>query len=220
VIELLGRADDQVKVAGFRVEPQEVDAAVRALGYIADCRTVLSAGRLIAYVVTTTGETVSVAKLRGDLRASLPSHMIPAGVVEVVALPLSRNGKLDKDALPPWRPHGGIDGHKAEFSRLERQIADVWCDVLQCAPDDLDSNFFDLGGSSLLMLQTQIALADRLGYEVPMLTLFELSTVRALAAHLAGGAAAAPGSRATRTPIAVDASRRQSVRAKIRREMS
>ncbi|NUR72854.1 MAG: amino acid adenylation domain-containing protein, partial [Hamadaea sp.] len=215
VIELLGRADDRVNVAGFRVEPQEVDAAMRALGYIADCRTVTSAGRLIAYVVTAEGETVSVAKLRGDLRTTLPPHLIPAGVVEMAALPLSRNGKLDRDALPPWRPGDGIDGHTVRFSRLERQIADVWREVLQCAPD-LDSNFFDLGGSSLLMLQTQIALEDRLGFEVPMLTLFELSTVRALAAHLAGGAAAAPGVRATRTPIAVDASRRQSVRAKIR----
>ncbi|NUO60377.1 MAG: amino acid adenylation domain-containing protein [Hamadaea sp.] len=219
VVELLGRADDRVKVAGFRVEPQEVDAAVRALGYIADCRTVLSAGRLIAYVVPTAGQTVSVAKVRGDLRTALPPHMIPAGVVQMTALPLSRNGKLDRDALPPWRPGDAAGGRQVEFSRLERQIADVWCEVLQCAPD-LDSNFFDLGGSSLLMLQTQIALEDRLGFEVPMLTLFELSTVRALAAHLAGGAAAAPGFRAARTPIAVDASRRQSVRAKIRREMS
>ncbi|NUT32230.1 MAG: amino acid adenylation domain-containing protein [Hamadaea sp.] len=220
VIEVLGRADEQVKVAGYRVEPQEVDAAVRTLGYIADCRTVLSRGSLVAYVTAAPGATVSAAKVRADLRAVLPASMIPAGVVQLGALPLSRNGKLDRDALPPWQPDTGTRQSGAEFSRLERQIAEVWCDVLGCALDDLDSNFFDLGGSSLLMIKTQTALEERLRREVPMLTLFELPTVRALAAHLSGAAAVAPESRAVRTPIAIDASRRQSARARIRRELS
>lgn len=218
VIELLGRADEQIKVDGFRVEPQEVDAAVRALGYIVDCRTVQSNGRLVAYV--TAVAAVSIARMRADLRAVLPSHLIPAGVVQVAALPLSPNGKLDRDALAPWRPGAGAGERGPEFSRLERQIADVWCEVLGGATQDLDGNFFDLGGTSLLMIKTQAALEERLGLPVPMLTLFERPTVRALAAHLSGVGAVAPAVRGPRSPIAIDASRRQSARARIRREMS
>ncbi|WP_197087767.1 non-ribosomal peptide synthetase [Micromonospora sp. HK10] len=220
IIEFLGRADEQIKIAGFRVEPQEVDAAVRGLDYIVDCRTVLAADRLIAYVTPAAGAAVSVAGLRADLRAVLPSHLVPAGVVQVAEIPLSRNGKLDRDALPPWRPDPGTGDRVAEFSQLEREIADVWREVLGYPPDDLNSNFFDLGGSSLLMIKTQVALEERLGREVPMLTLFELPTVRALAARLSGAAAVVPASRTTRTPVAVDASRRQSARARIRRELS
>jgi non-ribosomal peptide synthetase component F/acyl carrier protein len=216
-IELLGRADDQVKVAGYRLESQEIDAVVRRLPYVVDCRTVADGQQLITYAVCATA--VSTAQLRSDLRPLLPGHMIPTGLVRLPSLPLTANNKLDRRALPAWHPPEP-EPPARPHTALEQRIADVWCTVLDRSAVSTEANFFDLGGTSLLMAQVQGGLEQTLRRQIPMLMLFEHSTVRSLAAHLANGAGASTLVARRRSRSFADAPHRLLVRREIRRDMS
>ena len=226
-VALAGRSDRQVKVSGFRVDPGSVETLVRALPYIDDCVTVPRADpdgetRLVAYAVPTPGAVPSIQRLRQDLRAQAPEHMLPAGLVTLARLPLSPNGKVDTAALPPWEPGtaGGPDPAEAPATALENLIAAVWGDVLQAGQISASASFFDLGGSSLLMTRAGQRLSRELGRPVPVLTLFEYPTVRALAGHLEGAQPDGPSDPAPRRFTAPDARRRLSIRREIQQGVS
>ncbi|MFG3700935.1 amino acid adenylation domain-containing protein [Micromonospora sp. NPDC047620] len=220
VLEFLGRADGQVKLLGHRVEPGEVEAALRRLRPDSDVAVVLRRDdpddpRLVAYL---TGDP-DPAALRAGLRAELPGHLVPAAFVGVDALPLTGNGKLDPAALPPPpggrpEPAGPGDAPMArpvgDVAAAERLVAEVWREVLGVDRVGARDNFFDLGGHSLRLLAVHRLLVERLGPVLTVTDLFRHTTVAALAGFLAGVAAPAvpapraPGN-ATRTGAPGDA---------------
>ncbi|WP_412538004.1 non-ribosomal peptide synthetase [Longispora sp. K20-0274] len=187
----LGRADRQVKVRGHRVELGEVEAHLAALPgvvrAVAVPRRDPAAGTEIHAYVQAGAVAPSVAELRAGLALRLPEHLLPRWITLLDALPLTESGKVDLLALPDVstvpRPRSApLDSESA------RAVAEVWSVVLGVAVRSPADNFFDLGGTSLLLARVQRDLAAR-GIGLPMVTLIEHPTVSALAAHLDGRSA-------------------------------
>jgi amino acid adenylation domain-containing protein len=192
-LEYLGRLDHQVKIRGFRVELGEIEARLLCQPGVREAAAVTYAGaesaRIVAYVAPQPGAQLEERSLQAALAAELPDYMLPRTVVLVEALPLTANGKLDREALP--MPELGAGG-EAPSSELEIAIAGLWAEALGVAHVGLHDNFFDLGGHSLLLLKLHRWLAERLGLRVTLVDLFRHGTVGALAAHLSGDATAFP----------------------------
>ncbi len=196
-IEFLGRRDHQVKVRGFRIEIEEVEAALLddpAVRQAAVRRFEDEAGaRLVAYVALrdAAGAGAGEGALRAALRRRLPEFMVPAQIVTLRDLPLTAAGKLDRAALPPPdRVRPARAPFVAPESAAERTVATVWSEVLGVEQVGRDDNFFDLGGHSLLMVRAHGRLQEAFGRPVSMVEMFRLPTVAALAGHLVHGAAA------------------------------
>ncbi|MEV0232182.1 AMP-binding protein [Nonomuraea sp. NPDC050786] len=191
-VTVLGRADDQVKVNGVRFEPAEIESRLRRHPAVADAIAGVRPGPagvpiVIAGVVPEPGHEPDEADMRGFLREVLPQSVLPARIVVLEAIPLTGNGKLDRHALPdppPVRPCRDAE----PTSEMERIIAALWSETLGTERVTTTVNFFDLGGSSLLMASLHIALEGRLGHAVAITALFEHPTVRSLARYLTTGA--------------------------------
>ncbi len=188
-LEYLGRRDQQLKIRGFRVEPGEVEAALREHPAISEAAVV--AGRdergektLQAFVVGL--ESASERELRRYLESRLPQHMVPSSVVRLERLPLTPNGKLDREALPAPGPRGPV-ASVSRISRdvLEERIAACWRQVLNVERVGMEDNFFDVGGHSLLLVKLQGRLTEALGLaSLSILDLFRHPTIRSLADFL------------------------------------
>jgi amino acid adenylation domain-containing protein len=195
-LKFVGRADRQVKLRGFRVEPGEVEAALCEHARVREAAVVLredapGAGGLVAYFVPGGGGAAPEAgELRGHLRERLPEYMVPSSFVPLKAMPLTRNGKVDRDALPPPPAEAqgaGAARYVAPRAGIEQTIADVWRQVLKLERVGVDDNFFDLGGNSLLIVQAHSRLQAALGREMSLLELFKNPTISLLAQALGGG---------------------------------
>ncbi len=199
-LEMLGRIDHQVKVRGFRIELGEIEAALAEHPDVAGAAVALwGTDRLAAYFAARPGADAMslVPALRAHLRERLPEFMLPAAFVPLAALPITASGKLDRRALPAPDGHRGAAGEfVAPRSEVEGLIAAIWQQVLGVERVGTGDNFFDLGGHSLLLVEVQAKLRERLGEEVALLDLFKFPSVGALAGHLhgrrAGGEAPAP----------------------------
>ncbi|MCI3928681.1 non-ribosomal peptide synthetase [Streptomyces sp. AN091965] len=188
-----GRADDQVQIRGFRVEPGEVQAALSEHPGVA--RAVVVADeregdrRLVAYVVPVAG---TAGPASGELRAfaaeRLPAYMVPSVVVPLAAVPLSPNGKLDRRALPAPEPGGAAEPGRAPRTTRERALCALFSEVLGVEQVGIDDSFFDLGGHSLLATRLVNRVRAALGVDVPIRAVFESATVAGLAERV--GAAA------------------------------
>jgi amino acid adenylation domain-containing protein len=211
-IEFCGRADRQVKLRGFRIELDDVEAALAAQpGVEAAAVTVRerSAGmqQLVAYVVQT-GETPrDAAQWRSDLQAQLPAYMVPDIVVGVDALPLTPNGKIDLTALEAAfageRPGAQFQVlETAVESAAERAIARIFADVLGIARAAATDDFFARGGHSLLAAQAIARIGDRFGVEISLRDFFAEPTPAALARRI-GGAPLRPALAAAQPDIRV-----------------
>ncbi|TWP54344.1 amino acid adenylation domain-containing protein [Lentzea tibetensis] len=182
-LEYLGRTDQQVKIRGFRVELGEIEAVLAAHPRVAHVAVIAredqpGAKRLVAYVV---GDDPDPAELRAFAATSLPDHMVPSAFVVLDELPLTRNGKLDRTALPAPEFTGGRVAPRTE---AERQVAQVWSEVLDVDGVGAEDNFFSLGGDSIV----SIRVASRLNVS-PRLV-FSFPTVAALAAAITANGAA------------------------------
>ena len=197
-IEFLGRTDGQVKVRGFRVELGEIEVALERLPAIRDAVVVLREDqtgdkRLVAYLLS--DEPPQPGELRAYLRDRLPEYMVPAAFVALDALPLSPNGKVDRNALP--RPVEEPTDDRGSFvpprTANELLLAEIWQDVLHLERVGVHDNFFDLGGHSLLMAKVHNRLVEVVSRRVTMIDLFQYPTIASLARHLDGlGVAALP----------------------------
>ncbi|MQP66430.1 amino acid adenylation domain-containing protein [Niveispirillum sp. SYP-B3756] len=197
VVDLLGRVDAQVKIRGFRVEPGEVEAALGALPGIADCAVVArrddGQARLVAYYVAREGATL--ADPRAALARQLPDHLVPAQIVALPALPVTPNGKVDRQALAGARYKvvgGGTDGAEAPATAIEILLARIWADVLAGGPYSRASHFFDQGGNSLSAIRMVTRARDALAaagqpQALPVRAVFEHPTLAALAAAIDAG---------------------------------
>ncbi len=205
-LEFLGRIDRQVKIRGFRIEPGEVEAHLaRHSGVEQSVVAARQVGpgdrRLVAWVVARPGSQVTSAGLRSFLAERLPDPSLPAAVVLIAALPLTANGKVDRDALPEpkWLPpprHAGLPvGQVAARTPVEELLAALWAELLAprrpataadgaaIGPGD---DFFALGGHSLLATRLISRVREELGVELPLRRVFEHPTLAAMAREVAG----------------------------------
>ncbi|MEV7858765.1 amino acid adenylation domain-containing protein [Streptomyces hirsutus] len=191
-LEFLGRHDDQVKIRGFRIELGEVETVLRACPLVAAAaaRPDRATGRgLTGYVVP--APDAPAAPDRASLRAwcarYLPHYAVPSEFVVLDALPVGVSGKLDRSALPdPAHTRPADDpAYTAPRDETERIVAEVWADVLGLDRIGLDDGFFDLGGHSLLATMAVSRIAQRLGREIELRTVFEHPTVRGFAPRVA-----------------------------------
>ncbi|HEX2091995.1 MAG TPA: amino acid adenylation domain-containing protein, partial [Longimicrobiaceae bacterium] len=192
-LEHLGRTDTQVKVRGFRIEPGEVEAALRAHPRVGEAVVVARGDapggrRLVAYLVPAEGaEPPGAAELYAHLRERLPEHMVPASFVALDALPLTSSGKLDRRALPAPQRNGGAPGeYVAPRTPAEELLAGIVAEVLQVERVGVHDNFFDLGGHSLLATRVVSRVRRQMGVEMELRTLFEAPSVAELAGRLTG----------------------------------
>ncbi|HEU4884059.1 MAG TPA: amino acid adenylation domain-containing protein [Longimicrobium sp.] len=186
-IEFLGRVDEQVKIAGFRVEPGEVEAVLAEHPSVMQAAVVArefeGAGvRLVAYAVPA-ADGVDEAELRRWLRERLPGFLVPSALVVLAAMPLSAHGKIDRRALPaPAELDPPLPGYAEPRGDTEREVAQAWREVLGVPRIGADADFWALGGHSLLAMQVLSRIRQRLGVELPVRALFDAPTVAALAA--------------------------------------
>ncbi len=184
-LQYLGRMDQQVKVRGFRVEPGEIEAALRRHPRLSDCAVVARVDetgdrRLAAYVV---GDATPEA-LRTHLRGTLPDYMVPGVFVRLDALPLTPSGKIDRKALPA-PDFGAAEAHAPEVrTPVEEVLAGIWEDVLRVEHVAGDDNFFQLGGHSLLATVVLARIQEIFGVRLPLSALFKAPTAAELAAEV------------------------------------
>ncbi|MDC8016188.1 non-ribosomal peptide synthetase [Tahibacter soli] len=187
-VECVGRADTQVKLRGFRIEPGHVEAL---LGEHPDVRAAVVMareddvrGRFLAAYVTVRERRPEPAALRGWLSARLPDYMQPSAYVFLDALPLTPNGKIDRRALP--LPDGDWRGaaHVPASTPTEHAVAAIWADLLRRERVGVLDDFFALGGHSLLGTQVIARIRSRFEIDLPLRALFEIPTVAALSAAI------------------------------------
>ncbi|GAB3992308.1 hypothetical protein GCM10028807_25110 [Spirosoma daeguense] len=188
-IEYLGRRDDQVKIRGHRVELGEVEVVINHTAGIKQAVVVAREGvggqkQLVAYLVSATDQTDTSA-LRKALDQRLPEYMMPSAFVWLDELPKTTSGKVDKKRLPEperKRPELAVAFRKPK-TKIEQNVAELWCSVLQLDKIGLDDNFFELGGNSLLAQKT-IAILAQNQYVVPVTKLYQFPTVAGVARYL------------------------------------
>lgn len=189
-LKFLGRADEQVKLRGYRIEPEEIASVMRKFPGVQDAVVLVRGGegetgeaRLVAYVVRDATTVVSAAQLKAHARQQLPDYMIPAVVVFLDELPLTANGKLDRKALPlPETVQETED--VTSFTPTEEIVAGVWSSLLGSAEVLRNSNFFELGGHSLLVAQLLSRLRQIFGCEIPLRSIFEFAVLSEFSSHI------------------------------------
>ncbi len=189
VLEYIGRLDHQVKIRGFRIELGEIEAALARQPGIRDVVVVVredSPGdkRLVAYIVGQP-ELAGGHELRASLKTTLPEYMIPSAFVVLDELPLTLNGKVDRNAIMKILPTGEAGtSYLAPRTLTELELARIFGELLRVPVVGARDDFFELGGHSLLAVQLFAVIADRLGVVLPVSTLFRAPTVEALAREL------------------------------------
>ncbi|MGV8493882.1 pyoverdine non-ribosomal peptide synthetase PvdD, partial [Pseudomonas aeruginosa] len=165
-IEYIGRIDHQVKVRGFRIELGEIEAALAGLAGVRDAVVLAHDGvggtQLVGYVVADSAEDAERLResLRESLKRYLPDYMVPAHLMLLERMPLTVNGKLDRQALPQPDASLSQQAYRAPGSELEQRIAAIWAEILGVERVGLDDNFFELGGHSLLLLMLKERIGD------------------------------------------------------------
>ncbi|MCT8278696.1 non-ribosomal peptide synthase/polyketide synthase [Xanthomonas translucens] len=179
LLEFLGRNDDQIKLRGFRIELGEIQAALRACDGIREAVVIArqdspGAPRLVAYLVGDgDGAAPSPEALRTQLGLRLPDYMVPSAYVQLDALPLTANGKLDRRGLPaPDASALALQTYLAPEGELEILLAGLWSELLGVDQIGRHDSFFALGGHSLLAVRLISRIRSALGVELPLATLF------------------------------------------------
>ena len=188
-IEYLGRIDNQVKIRGFRIELGEIEAALTQQLQVQEAVVIATGGtgeeRLVAYLVPATSTPIDLAALRASLKQQLPDYMVPSAFVCVAAMPLTANGKIDRQALPA--PDNNFNlGIKfvAPGTSTEEILTAIWAEILRLERVGVEDNFFDLGGNSLLGIKVIDRIQARFKLKVSVVRLYQYSTIRSMAEYL------------------------------------
>ena len=185
-LEFLGRRDHQVKVRGYRIELEEIEAVLATHAGVKEC-VVAARGssedqRLIGYIVLGDGASFDADAVRATLRTKLPDYMIPNIFMVLPALPLTPNSKIDRNALPtPTAPTPVTGRSDAVMTAAESRIAAIWRTLLRLERVGLHDNIFDVGGHSLMLVRLHIQLKREFEAEFPLVELFQRTTVAAQA---------------------------------------
>jgi nonribosomal peptide synthetase DhbF len=187
-LHFLGRADQQVKIRGFRIELGEIEATLGQHDGVAQAAVLAREDRpgdkrLVAYVVPAAGDAPDATELRQHLTRTLPDYMVPAAFVALDALPLTPSGKLDRKALPAPDQHLPTD-HTPPRTATEKVLAGLWAETFGLERVGIHDNFFDLGGHSLLVTHLISKIRAAFAVDLPLGTLFEVSTIAGLAERL------------------------------------
>lgn len=207
-VQFLGRADDQVKLRGYRIELGEIESVMSQDPAVAHCVVAVREfgpddKRLVAYVVWAEDLDPNLERLQSRARQQLPDYMVPRHIVELKALPLMPNRKVDRKALPaPFelKEAGAQSGSPGDAT--EELLATLWSKVLGVPEVGVDSDFFSLGGHSLLALQLLREINRACGTDWPLSMLFEATTVREQARIMNRGEL---GGKASVVPLAAGA---------------
>ena len=188
-IESAGRTDDQVKVRGYRVEPGEIEAALGRHEQVAQAVVVAQPDhrqetQLVAYLVLSGADQADVPDLRSHLAVTLPSYMIPAAFVTMESLPMTRNGKLDRQNLPAPDFLAPAADDSQPRTPDEQIVRDLFAELLGWPSVGIHTSFFDLGGNSLLAARLVFRLREALDREVAIATVFRHPSVAELARAL------------------------------------
>lgn len=204
-LDFLGRADEQVQIRGFRIEPGETAAVLSTHAEVREAvvaarDNALGEPRLIAYWIAADASQAAsdmTTTLDRFLREQLPDYMMPSDFVKLDALPLTPSGKIDVQALPVPEAR---DGRSKTPPRTvtEDLLATMWRDILGIESVGIDDNFFDLGGHSLLITQLIYLIEEVLHVSLPVSRLFELPSLQAWADHIDAVAQASPAVHATK----------------------
>lgn len=187
-IEFLGRIDHQVKIRGFRIELGEIEAVLRQHPAINETVVVAREDtpgdkRVVAYFVATANAAPTTAELRAFLREKLPEYMLPSVFVTLKSMPLTPNGKVNRQALPA--PNQADLAPKAEFAAArddsEAKLVSIWESVLNVRPIGIRDNFFELGGHSLVAVRLMNRVEETFGKTLPIATLLQAPTIEQLA---------------------------------------
>jgi amino acid adenylation domain-containing protein len=184
-VECLGRLDNQVKIRGFRIELGEIEAVLETHDEVRQAVVVKRASALVAYVVPT-GSGVS-SDLRAFLHGRLPPYMLPSDFVVMKALPLTPNNKVDRKALPEPLIRNATATIEQPASEEEKRMVGVWERILNRHPVSIATDFFDLGGDSLLAVDLVLAVEDEFHVRLPLSAIMEAPTVRQLVQLLHAG---------------------------------
>jgi amino acid adenylation domain-containing protein len=185
-LEVLGRADEQVSLNGYRVEPGEVVSRLLEHPAVRQAAVVIredvpGTRRMVGYVVPEVNRQVTAADLRAALREQLPAYLVPSAFALLDTLPLLPNGKIDKSALSPPETTRSLTRHVEPVTRAETDLTEVWCSVLRQDHIGIHDNYFELGGDSLTGMELMAAISARFGVELALATLFEAPTVAEMA---------------------------------------
>jgi len=189
-LEFIGRADDQVSLHGHRVELGEIESALGKHPAVRACvvSVLEHAGlkQLVAYVETDTPPDDAAVVWRDHLRERLPATMVPAAFVQMCALPMLPNGKVDRSGLPlPDRADFGAgDDFVAPRNDLERRVAAIWGELLGVDPIGVTDDFFALGGQSLLVIQLMNRIRAVVGVDLSVRDVFERRTIEQLCGYM------------------------------------
>jgi amino acid adenylation domain-containing protein len=190
-IKFLGRIDHQVKIRGFRIELGEIEAVLSQYPEVQEAVVIVREDRpgdkrLVAYIVSNQEQAPNTSKLRNSLKEQLPDYMVPLVLVVLEALPLTPNGKVDRQALPvPEQRHSEPEtAFVTPQTPIEKELADIWSEVLNIEQVGIYDNFFDIGGHSLIATQLMSRVQTRLDVEIPLRELFASPTIKELAETL------------------------------------
>ena len=193
-LECLGRTDHQIKLRGFRIELGEIESLIEKIdgvnqSVVITREDVPGDKRLIAYIVASDAATKSSSQIIANLKNHLPDYMLPNTCMFLDAIPLTPNGKIDRNALPT--PSGereaNSDSYVAPRNELETKLVSIWEEILGVSPVGVQDDFFDVGGHSLLAVRLISAIEERMGQRVSLAALLQGRTIEYVANIFTGG---------------------------------
>ncbi len=186
-IEILGRADTQVKVRGFRIELGEIESNLNHHPDVQQAVVIVREDlpgdkQLVAYLVPKNEHSIQSKDLRQYLRTSLPEYMIPSFFISLDKFPMTPNQKVDRKALPmPSMENSSAQGVKVNARNgTEEKLVHIWQDLLHTQSIGVNDNFFDLGGHSLMAVHMFTRIKEEFGVNLPLATLFQEATIEHL----------------------------------------
>ena len=188
-LEYIGRKDHQVKLRGWRIELEEIEAVLKEHPSVTNAVVTVKDDRCIGYVIGRAGVEINIAELREHARAKLPEQMVPSALVKLNEFPRMPSGKIDRLRLPepePLHPQS-TTSFQAPRTPMEETIATIWKEVLNLHAVGIYDNFFDIGGHSLLLAQAYGKLQGTVKSELSMTDMFRYPTIYALAKYLTAG---------------------------------
>ena len=189
-IEYLGRIDEQVKIRGFRIELCEIESVLRKQTGVRDAAVAVKEKNgdksICAYVVS--DQNIQTSDIKDSLRKELPEYMVPAYILQIENIPVTRNGKLDKRALPEPEAASGQE-YIAPRNKTEETIAGIFEEILGVTPVGIEDNFFEMGGHSLRATRVVNQIEAKTGVRLPLKTIFTAPTVKLLAKEVEGAKA-------------------------------